>query len=278
MIKKIGFVILLLFILIFSYMKITNKNINDIGLSIFAFVKKIKGEQVDIASLGKSNSTPISHAKWNRLVAKNVTAAGQVNYKGFIDDEILFDKYLKLLSENPPANNWSEEEHLAYWINAYNAFTVKLIIDHYPVKSIKDLGGAVTMVNSAWDIKFFKIGGVDFDLNTIEHEILRKNYKEPRIHFAINCASVSCPKLRNEAYTSEALDTQLEDQTKKFINNPIKNKISDTELQLSKIFDWFKSDFIKEKTLFDFLQQYTSVVISNDHKIKFMEYDWNLNE
>lgn len=278
MIKKIGFVILLLFISVFSYMKITNKNINDIGLSLFAFVKKIKGEEVDTASLGKANSIPISHTTWNTLTAKNVTANGKVNYKGFIDDKILLDEYLSLLSENPPSKNWSEEEQLAYWINAYNAFTVKLIVDHYPVKTIKQLGGAVTMVNSTWDIKFFKIGGIDFDLNTIEHQILRKNYEEPRIHFAINCASFSCPRLRNEAFEATQLETQLEDQAKQFINNSDKNIITSEGMKLSKIFDWFKSDFVKKETLISFLQKYTEVELSESMEIEYLDYGWDLNE
>ncbi len=278
MIKKIGFVILLLSISIFSYMKITNKNINDIGLSLFSFVKKIKGEEVDTASLGKANSTPISHTQWNTLTTKNVTAKGKVNYKGFIDDKILLDEYLNLLSENPPSKNWSEEEQLAYWINAYNAFTVKLIIDHYPVKTIKQLGGAVTMVNSAWDIKFFKVGGIDFDLNTIEHQILRKNYNEPRIHFAINCASFSCPRLRNEAFEAAQLEAQLEDQTKGFLNNNEKNIITSEGMKLSKIFDWFKSDFLKKESLISFLQKYTDVELSESMEIEYLDYGWDLNE
>lgn len=278
MIKKIGFVILLLSISIFSYMKITNKNINDIGLSLFSFVKKIKGEEVDTASLGKANSTPISHTQWNTLTTKNVTAKGKVNYKGFIDDKILLDEYLNLLSENPPSKNWSEEEQLAYWINAYNAFTVKLIIDHYPVKTIKQLGGAVTMVNSAWDIKFFKVGGIDFDLNTIEHQILRKNYNEPRIHFAINCASFSCPRLRNEAFEAAQLEAQLEDQTKGFLNNNEKNIITSEGMKLSKIFDWFKSDFLKKEPLISFLKKYTDVELSESMEIEYLDYGWDLNE
>jgi len=253
-------------------------NINDIGLKVLSWVKKVKGDAVDLDQINKSNTPTMKHDNWSVLLKKYVTKTGQVDYKGFVQDSTLFQKYLTTLSQNPPGNNWSEKEQLAYWINAYNAFTVKLIIDHYPLKSIKNIGDGLPMVNSPWDIKFFKIGKTDFDLNTIEHEILRKKFKEPRIHFAINCASVSCPKLRNEAYTSEVIDTQLEDQAKQFINNPIKNNISETELQLSKIFDWFKSDFIKGKTLFDFLQQYTNVKISNDHKVKFMKYDWNLNE
>jgi hypothetical protein len=117
-----------------------------------------------------------------------------------------------------------------------------------------------------------------FALNTIEYEILRERFEEPRIHFAINCTSVSCPKLRNEAFTVEQLGAQLDAQARGFINNPIKNKITDNKVQLSKIFDWFKSDFTKEKPLFSFLQQYTYVKLSNDFNAEYLGYDWNLNE
>jgi len=277
--RKLIFYSFLAFALVtFGYIKYHNMNINDIGLKVLSWVKKVKGDAVDINSIGQSNSPVMNHDNWNALVNKYVTAGGQVNYKGFVQDSALLQDYLKELSQNPPGKNWSENEQLAYWINAYNAFTVKLIVDHYPLKSIKDIGDGLPMVNSPWDIKFFKIGKIDFDLNTIEHEILRKKFNEPRIHFAINCASVSCPKLRNEAYISDDLESQLEDQAKEFINNSIKNNISETTLQLSKIFDWFKSDFIKEKSLMDFLQQYTSVNISDKNNITFMEYDWNLNK
>ena len=186
-------------------------------------------------------------------------------------------KYLTLLSDHPPGKNWSPEEKLTYWINAYNAFTVKLIVDHYPIKSIKDIGGSVVMLNSAWDIKFFNIGGVNFDLNTIEHEIIRKEFNEPRIHFAINCASISCPNLRNEAYEVDKLEYQLNDQTFSFLNDKSKNHITNEDSKLSKLFNWFKADFQKNGSLASFIKTYRSD-FNAENSIEYLDYNWGLNE
>ena len=133
------------------------------------------------------------------------------------------------------------------------------------------------MIDSPWDIKFFKIGGISFDLNTIEHDILRKQFNEPRIHFAINCASVSCPRLLNQAYRPETLESQLDLQTKYFIHNPIKNVVTDRELKLSKIFDWFAVD-LKNAVggVKPFIQSYIDDDIS-EAPISFLNYGWNLN-
>jgi len=147
-------------------------------------------------------TSPIEHTIWDALLKKYVSPDGTVNYKGFIRDKATFEEYLTLLSKNPPnKKTWSKAAQLAYWINAYNAFTVKLIIDHYPVKSIKDIKKGIPFLNSVWDMEFFHIGGKEMNLNDIEHDLIRRQFKEPRIHFAVNCASYSCPRLRNEAYT-----------------------------------------------------------------------------
>ena len=192
-------------------------------------------------------------------------------------DSVRFSDYLDLLRNNPPGMNWSESHQLAYWINAYNAFTVKLIVDHYPLKSIKDISDGLPMINSPWDIKFFKIGNTEFDLNTIEHEILRKIFDEPRIHFAINCASISCPILRNEAYMANKMEDQLEEQTYRFINDPKTNIINKSSTQLSRIFDWFRSDFLKQSDLITYIQGYNSN-LNIENKITYLEYDWRLND
>ena len=198
-------------------MKWNDYSVTDVGLLFLTKIKEMKGEAIDISSFEEEERRTITHENWTKLVEQHVTLSGKVNYKGFIKDKIALDDYLDTLSNHPPGKNWNEAEQLSYWINAYNAFTVKLIIDHYPLKSIKDIAGNLPMINSPWDMKFFKIGGVDFDLNTIEHEILRKKFEEPRIHFAINCASFSCPKLRNEAFEANKLEEQLEDQTNYFM-------------------------------------------------------------
>jgi hypothetical protein len=163
---------------------------------------------------------PPSHQLWNTLLAKHVAPDGSVDYEGFITDQEKLNVYLESLQTVHPNNDWSENSRKAYWINAYNAFTVKLVIDHYPVESIKDIGG---LIKSPFDIDFITIEHQTYDLNAIEHKILRAEFDDPRIHFAINCASVSCPKLLNKAYMPDKLDQQLDKRAKDFINNPSKN-------------------------------------------------------
>jgi len=221
------------------------------------------------------------HSIWNILLQKHVSPKGKVNYKGFISDKASLEAYLELLSKNAPdRETWSEEEQLAYWINAYNAFTVKLIVDNYPTGSIRDLGPKlkIPLVNDVWHYKFFKIGGQESSLDEIEHSILRKEFEEPRIHFAINCASVSCPPLLNEAFIPEKLESQMDKVAKGFINDPSRNKISKNEVEVSPIFSWFKGDFTKNGSLIDFLNKYSNIKINSDAKVSHMKYDWNLNE
>lgn len=225
-----------------------------------------------------SSSAQISHKTWDGLLQKHVSKSGKVNYKGMIQDKKQLQSYLDLLSSNRPKNSWSDDERLAFWINAYNAFTVKLIVDNYPVKSIKDLGGSIYRINTPWDIKFFEIGGEKMHLNNIEHNIIRKEFDEPRIHFAVVCAAKSCPKLRNEAYTASKLDAQLDDQAKYFLRNGYKNKIDPNHPKLSKLFKWYGRDFPSGDDFIDFLNKYTAVKINKDAKIDWMDYNWSLNE
>ena len=241
----------------------------------------------------KNTSIPIDHTVFDNLLKKHVAVDGAVNYKGFIEDKVEFEKYLTLLKNNHPnKRNWSKEEQLAYWINAYNAFTVKLIIDHYPVKSIKDIKSGVVFVNSVWDIKFINIEEQEYDLNNIEHGIIRKEFDEPRIHFAVNCASYSCPRLRNEAFTAEKLEAQLEDQTRKFFNDTRKNQIiSKDKIILSSILKWYSTDFTEKgflsrlfggngrsEKLIRFVNPYVDIDISKNAEVEFMDYRWDLNE
>lgn len=252
-------------------------NTNELGLRFLTWVKKLKGDGVDLNALSGGTTTQPKHQVWSDLLATHVDVEGRVNYKGFQRDVRQLDMYLEDLSSHPPGEPWSRSEKLAYWINAYNAFTIKLILDHYPLESIKDIADGLPMIHSPWDIKFFAIGGVAMDLNTIEHEILRKKFNEPRIHFAINCASISCPKLRDEAYTAEKLEQQVEEQARDFINDPTRNRITEKEISLSKIFDWFQYDFTRQTDLLDFIQRYKPS-LNEDLAIGYMEYDWGLNE
>ncbi len=228
----------------------------------------------------QSDSRPINHVLWDTLLQKYVSENGQVNYKGFVKDKAVFEDYLTLLKNNHPnTKNWSDDERLAYWLNAYNAFTVKLIIDNYPVKSIKDIKDGIPFVNTVWDIKFINIEGANYDLNNIEHGIIRAQFEEPRIHFAANCASISCPRLRNEAYVAERLDEQLTDQTIYFLKNSVKNKLDTNTPQLSKLFSWYRMDFTKNNdSVIDFINQYSDIKIKDSASLEYLDYDWNLNE
>ncbi|MFK7923550.1 MAG: DUF547 domain-containing protein [Bacteroidia bacterium] len=224
-----------------------------------------------------ADAKTISHQTWSELLQKYVAADGMVNYQGFKDEDVKLQKYLDLLSDNPPADNWSEEEKIAYWINAYNAFTVKVIADNYPLESIRDLH-TIPGIKTIWHKEFFKIGGKPASLNQIEHEILRKEFVEPRIHVAINCASISCPVLLNEAYTATKLEDQLTAQMKAFLTQSLRNTIEADAVELSKIFKWFEEDFTREGSLIDFLNQYAPVNINSDADIDYKDYDWSLNE
>ncbi|MEP1486962.1 MAG: DUF547 domain-containing protein [Algibacter sp.] len=227
-----------------------------------------------------TNKTPITehdttletfnHSSWNTLLKKYVSNTGHVNYKGFKTNRNDLLNYITSLSKNTPTASWSKEEKLAYWINAYNAMTVDLILRHYPVKSIKD-------IKNPWDQRFWKLGDKWYNLNEIEHDILRK-MNEPRIHFGIVCASFSCPKLLNEAFTASNLEDQLTEVTKGFLADSERNIISENNIQISKIFNWFAKDFKQNGSLIDFLNQYSTIKISAKAKKTFKDYNWGLNE
>jgi Protein of unknown function, DUF547 len=222
---------------------------------------------------------PPNHLPWDNLLKKYVDNQGNVNYKGLQKDSTLLNGYLETLQANhPEENKWSKEAQMAYWINAYNAFTVKLILDHYPVKSIKDIKRGIPFINTVWDIKFIKIGTNTYDLNNIEHTKLRSKFKDPRIHFAVNCASYSCPALRNEAYTAEKLELQLTDATKRFLADGRKNQISPQKVKISKLFFWYKGDFTRNGSTVDFINAYSPVRVKKDASIEYQDYLWNLNE
>lgn len=222
-----------------------------------------------------------SHETFSRLLREHVRENGNVDYPGFIKDSVKLNAYLKLLSEHPPQKAWTRDEQMAFWINAYNAFTIKLITQYYPVKSIKDIGSRIQIpfVNTPWDIKFITIGKSRYDLNNIEHGILRKRFDDPRIHMVLVCASKSCPVLLNEAYDAARLDTQLTNQTKVFLEDPSRNQLSARQPRLSMIFTWYAMDFNKDgNTVRNFVNQHTTTKIYDDAKISYLDYDWDLNE
>lgn len=210
-----------------------------------------------------------NHSAWDKVLRANVSSSGKVNYSGIKAQQAQLDSYLKDLENNPPQSDWSRNEKLAYWINVYNAYTVKLIVKNYPVKSITDLEGG-----KPWDKKWIKIDGKTYSLNNVENDIIRPRFNEPRIHFAVNCAAQSCPPLLNQAWTADNLNSNLTKQAKAFINNDKFNQISSKSVTVSKIFDWYGKDF---GNLISYLNKYSNKQISADATVNYKEYNWGLN-
>lgn len=234
------------------------------------------GEDGTVSEDGITETTEIiytaafDHAIFNDLLKKHVSSDGNVNYNGFKSDSKTLQSYIDLLKTYQPIDSWAKEDKLAYWINAYNALTIDLILRNYPTKSIKD-------IKDPWDQRLWQLGKKKYNLNDIEHKILRK-MNEPRIHFAIVCASVSCPKLQNEVFTPLNLEEQLTNATKEFLTDTSKNELSENNIKLSKIFKWFKKDFEQNGSLIDFFNQYSEVSISNGAKKSYKDYNWDLND
>ncbi|NNG08875.1 MAG: DUF547 domain-containing protein [Arenibacter sp.] len=210
------------------------------------------------------------HSAWQQLLQEFVNDKGDVAYARFKIRENELTRYMDYLADHAPAATWTRNETLAYYINLYNAATIALILEHYPTESIRDIW-------RPWGQNSVRVGDKTISLGDIEHKILRK-MNEPRIHFAINCASFSCPKLRSEAYKADKLEAQLHAATVDFINDPTRNILSRNKLELSAIFKWYKIDFTGKNTLINYIQKYTKLRLAADAKITYLSYDWRLNE
>lgn len=220
------------------------------------------------------HQTKAQTTAFSNLLLKHVSKTGVVDYKSFKADEAILDTYLTYLNATSPQKDWSVNQQKAFWINAYNAYTIKLILENYPLKSIMDIK---QKGNTAWKIPFAKVGGKTYTLDYIEHEIVRKTLFDPKIHVGVNCASGSCPKLSNIAFTEENIESELTRLMKEFMNDSSKNKITKNKAQISSIFDWFKDDFTKNGTLIDYLNLYADTKTNTKAKISYLPYDWTLN-
>lgn len=226
------------------------------------------------------------------IVLQNYNHSGLVDYSNLKNDEV-FKYYLMELSRTNPDTLSSKYDKLAFWIDAYNAFTIQRILKSYPIESINDLhrGGRILahiFGTTVWDEKFIVINKNKYSLNDIEHGIIRKKFKDPRVHFALVCASISCPKLRSEAYEGYKIDLQLDEQAKIFFADPTKNRF-DTKnkiAHISKILDWYESDFAENDTqLLKFIARYVQPELRNDiqsninnWEIEYLDYNWGLND
>jgi hypothetical protein len=241
------------------------------------------------------------HAAWDALLKKHVVvaasgAASTVRYAGLQVDHGQLRSYLDALSAVTEGEYrvWTKPEQLAFLVNAYNAFTVELILSRYPdLASIKDLG---SVLQSPWKKKFFRLLGESRHLDGIEHDLIRAPgaFDDPRIHFAVVCASIGCPMLRNEAFTPGKLDAQLDDGLRRFLSDRTRNRFETGSgtLKVSRIFEWYRKDFERGHKGFDTVQavfaqhadqladtaEARAVVRSGGFKLEFLPYDWALND
>ncbi len=233
-----------------------------------------------------------THRAWDKLLQKHVNDKGLVDYDALIEkDRKALESYLNDLGHvsRRQYKAWTRNQKLAYLINAYNAYTIKAIIDHYPIQPsglarFRFPKNSIRQIPGVWDKLKFAVAGEKMTLNEMEHEEMRAKLKEPRIHFAIVCASIGCPLLRNHAFTAENLDTELDRAAKAFMRNPDKVRIDrdDKELHLSRIFKWFGEDFEKAGGVAAFVARYlpdsdAAYVKPNDLDIEWLDYDWSLN-
>jgi hypothetical protein len=269
-------------------------------MKIFAFALAA----MFFASIAFAEPFDHSHAAFSSLLKKHVVVidggkSSKVKYAELKKDQPQLKTYLDSLSSVTEAefNAWTKPQQMAFLINAYNGFTLELILQNYPVKSIKDIGG---VFDNRWKRKFFKLLGQDGFLDKIEHEILRKPgaYNEVRVHYAVNCASIGCPPLREEAFVADRLDRQLEEQAVRFLSDRSRNRYANGKLEVSKIFDWFKEDWTSGYTGFDgktpaiksreeYFARYASqladtpadqqAIAAGKVVIAHRDYDWNLN-
>jgi len=243
-------------------------------------LKSIMGLSVLLLFFAESTmaAAPIDNQIYASLLTQHVRD-NRVDYDGFKKDESVLDEYLDILSQTDAAT-LSGNDLFAFYINVYNAFTIKLVLTKYPgINSIKEIGG---FFSNPWNKKFIPLNARTVSLDYIEHEILRPKFKDPRIHFAINCASKSCPKLLNKPYEGSILEDQLDAQAREFINDKKNNFIKQDTLYISKIFKWFKEDF--NDNPLSFIKRYADkdlkemlVASENNLSIAYLHYEWSLN-
>ena len=238
-----------------------------------------------VISLTLWNTTALAafdHSLWDSILKTHVEN-GRVDYSTLSADPRL-DAYLESLNQAEETQLASREEKIAFWTNAYNAYTLKLIVNHLPVSSIMDI--KLEGYETPWEIPFVKVAGKELTLDHIENGILRPRWPDPRIHYALVCAARSCPKLRNEAYTAGKLETQLDDQGEWFLANRNAFNIRKKQARLSKVFEWYAGDFGQsQKELLLTIAPHAAPEVSDalekdpkDWKISFSEWDWRLNK
>ncbi|MEO1035367.1 MAG: DUF547 domain-containing protein [Pseudomonadota bacterium] len=254
---------------------------------------------MSVLTLQSAYSQGFDHGDWDRLLTEHVVAIGDGNataadYAGFAKERAALGDYLNALAsvDKSTFDGWAKNDQLAFLINVYNAWTVELILTEYPdLDSIRDLG---SIFSSPWKKEIVNLFGDKVSLDHVEHTLIRGSgrYNEPRIHFAVNCASVGCPALAEEAFVGSKIDQQLDDATQRFLRDRSRNRLNGNKLEVSSIFKWYRGDFEKgwqgADSLGQFLARYadaldldsatTDRLNAGKVSIRFLSYDWSLND
>jgi len=271
--------------------------------SAIVFVLGILGSQATL-----SGEIALAYDDYGAVLRSQVNERGMVNYRGLKANSERLQAFVQSLAQvdEQVYQKWDDPEKIAFWINAYNALTLVAIIDHYPIKApLLSSSRFVYPANSTrqipgvWDNLRFAVMGRRMTLDEIEHQVLRKQFNEPRIHMALVCAALGCPPLRNEPYVGVNLTQQLNDQTRHFLGNPEKFRIDRGKrtVYLSPIFKWFGVDFVKtygtdkkfqrfgreERAALNFVASYLNTkdqeyLLQGGYTIAYLSYDWSLNE
>ena len=248
----------------------------------FLYWNRIERDERVGKAVSPTAADAFNHDRFDQVLWKYVDSQGRVNYAALKRDSQALESYLDLLAVTVPKNLATTQDRLAFWLNAYNALTIEGVLDHYPTKSvrrIKPFGGFFRRIR-------FQVGGQSYTLSEIEHGIIRTEFYEPRIHFALVCASRGCPILENRAFLPEALEKRLENAARNFINHPEKVRLdrANRVLYLSKIFEWYSEDFEeRHENVIDFIADYlpeadAAFIKGEGIQVKYLNYDWTLND
>lgn len=211
----------------------------------------------------------LDHSVFDLMLQNYVSNEGSVNYKKWKADIPRLKQYVNYLGEFEEINSLNKKEKLAYWINLYNSSTILMILENYPIESITKLENG-----KPWDKKWIRTAYGVISLNDIENKIIRPEFADPRIHFALNCAAKSCPPLWNHVFIGKSLDVKLKERTQVYLQSKA-IQLSEEELKLSKIFEWYSTDFGE---LRQFISTNSNIKVNKEVKISYLEYDWSLNE
>ena len=243
-------------------------------------------------SSAQNDVLPISYGDYAYVLSRYVNEQGLVDYTGLKADQAQLNSFLETIADLKPSRftTWSQNDQIAFYINAYNALTLKSVLNQYPVASIRKIPGV-------WSKTEHAVLGKQLTLNDIEHKILRKNFNEPRIHFALVCASLGCPRLPGEPFTGKKLEAQLQSETMRFLSLASNFKMTKEEIYLSSIFEWYGKDFeskyktndrfkgqsVTDRAVLNLIYLHSSnelkdALVSREFSIRYLDYEWALND